>query len=195
MNRFNLLAPVYDVCRDNIFNHYLATSKKILRFVDIKPTDYVLDIGGGRGSISNLLKLSTGANFVVVDPAEKVVEKGRSKYAQIDFVHAQAEYLPFPDQSFDVVLMIGMLHFTDNPELALKEAGRVLKNGGKIFVNDMDFSNLLNNYLLRPIKTLVLDKTQSFTPIEVDTALSKYGFTSERHTTDGLLISAVKAAY
>lgn len=55
----------------------------------------------------------------------------REQYPGIEFQKGDAEALPFDDQNFDVVTInFGMLHFPQ-PELAVAEANRVLKPGGK----------------------------------------------------------------
>lgn len=195
----DLLTSAYSQAITAIYHYWLEQfssqpqlAKKILRYLDIQPTDFVLDIGGGSGSLANLLRLTTGANLVVADASPDNLEKGRQKYYTLKFVHSRAEYLAFPDAEFDYALMVRMLHFVHTPELAIKEASRVLKPGGKLFIADTDFSTPLNNYFWRPLKTLVISKTDVFTPDQIDEILAKYGFRPQRHTASGLLISALK---
>jgi ubiquinone/menaquinone biosynthesis C-methylase UbiE len=170
------------------------TSKKILRFIDIRPSDSVLDIGGGRGTLANLLRMATGAQFVVAEANMNELKKGRDRCSQVQFVHSRAEYLPFQDESFDHVLMVRLLNFVHSPELTIKEAARVLKPGGKLFIADTDNTNPITRYLWKSLKTMVIEKTADFSPEQIDAILTKYGFAPQRHTTSGLLISAIKLA-
>jgi ubiquinone/menaquinone biosynthesis C-methylase UbiE len=56
----------------------------------------------------------------------------------IDVHEAMAEALHFDDESFDFVLMVTTICFLENPLQALKEAKRVLKPGGHIFIGMID---------------------------------------------------------
>jgi ubiquinone/menaquinone biosynthesis C-methylase UbiE len=129
---------------------------------------------------------------VVADPSETLIQKGKRKFSQIKYVQTSVEQLPFQDNSYDVVLMIGMLHFTSDPELALREAARVLKPGGTLLISDINFANPLNKFIIKPIKTAVISKVNSFSPEEIDTILLKYNFKSKRHTAADFVVSAVK---
>jgi ubiquinone/menaquinone biosynthesis C-methylase UbiE len=99
----------------------------------------ILDVGGLTGTVREFL--SEHCRFVSVDPyidavfkiphAKKEAYKCLSK--RLNFIGALAEFLPFKSDSFDYVHMRSMLDHVQVPDLALKEANRVLKpNGGLI---------------------------------------------------------------
>ena len=99
----------------------------------------ILDVGGLTGTVREFL--SEDCRFVSVDPyieavfkiahAKKEAYKCLSK--RFNFIGALAEFLPFQSDSFDYVHMRSMLDHVQVPDLALKEANRVLKfNGGLI---------------------------------------------------------------
>ncbi|MDA1332516.1 MAG: class I SAM-dependent methyltransferase [Proteobacteria bacterium] len=99
----------------------------------------ILDVGGLTGMVREFL--SEDCRFVSVDPyleavfkiphARKEAYKCLSK--RLNFIGALAEFLPFQSDSFDYVHMRSMLDHVQVPDLALKEANRVLKlNGGLI---------------------------------------------------------------
>ena len=70
--------------------------------------------------------------MVGVDFSSEMVREAQQRYPGITFEEGDAEQLPFPDASFDaVVLNFGMLHL-GRPERALSEAHRVLRPGGRV---------------------------------------------------------------
>jgi len=82
----------------------------------------ILDIGAGTGIISRNYK-----NVISLDPSENML-----KYAKGKTVIAKAEYLPFPDKSFDTIVSLTALHHC-NIDQAIKEIKRVSKQENYAF--------------------------------------------------------------
>jgi ubiquinone/menaquinone biosynthesis C-methylase UbiE len=90
----------------------------------------LLDVACGTGELT-AAAASLGAIAEGVDFAATMVDNASQEYSDINFREADAEQLPYPDAHFDaVVCSFGLLHI-QNPEVALKEANRVLKAGGR----------------------------------------------------------------
>jgi glycosyltransferase involved in cell wall biosynthesis/ubiquinone/menaquinone biosynthesis C-methylase UbiE len=97
----------------------------------------VLEIGGGLGTdLSQFAR--HGARVTDVDLSGGHLEHAKENFAlrglKGEFVHHDAETLPFPDDSFDVVYSNGVLHHTPNTRRVVQEIRRVLKPGGKAIV-------------------------------------------------------------
>ena len=94
----------------------------------------VLEIGVGMGA-DYLEWLKAGANATGVDLSAISVERARHRCAlagyKSDLRVADAEHLPFPDDTFDVVYSYGVMHHSPNTPQCLREAWRVLKPGGE----------------------------------------------------------------
>lgn len=87
------------------------------------------DIGCGSGQNCKLLK----GFAICLDLAEKQLKEARKRGCE-NLIQADMEFLPFRNSSFRLLLYIASIHQLPSPERALREANRVLKKGGKIFV-------------------------------------------------------------
>lgn len=111
----------------DIFDRFLPT------------TGQIIDVGGGPGAHAAHLA-EKGYQVVLLDPVEKHVElaKGRAHVSSewtFEAMLGEARQLPFEDESCDVVLLMGpMYHLVEAQDrnLALQEARRVLRPGGRI---------------------------------------------------------------
>jgi len=93
----------------------------------------VLEVGCGAGvDLARFAK--GGARVTGVDLAASAIELARANFAQQGlegtFEVADAERLPFPDNSFDLVYAHGVVQYTANPQKLVDECRRVLKPGG-----------------------------------------------------------------
>jgi SAM-dependent methyltransferase len=91
----------------------------------------VLDVATGPGYVAGAAA-QRGARAVGIDFSAAMLAEARRHHPAIDFQAGDAEALPFPDASFDAVVMsFGLLHL-GRPDQALAEAHRVLRTGGRI---------------------------------------------------------------
>ena len=106
-------------------------ARPLLDAVGCDAGQQVLDVACGSGFISSLAA-SMGAAPTGVDFSAGMVAQSSAQYPLISFAEADAENLPFPDGSFDcVVIGFGVHHFP-NPKLAVAEARRVLRTDGRL---------------------------------------------------------------
>jgi len=102
-----------------------------------------LDVGCGTGILTQLISASfTPASVIAVDPAQSQIAhaRGASTQTKADFRLADAQELPFPDESFDVVASSLVLNFVPNRERAMCEMRRVARPGGLVAVCVWDFA-------------------------------------------------------
>jgi demethylmenaquinone methyltransferase/2-methoxy-6-polyprenyl-1,4-benzoquinol methylase len=98
-----------------------------------KPGEKILDIAAGTGTSAKAIAKS-GAEVVALDFSPGMVAEGRRRHPDLTFVEGDAEALPFPPSSFDVVTISFGLRNVNNPQLALGEMYRVLKPGGRLVI-------------------------------------------------------------
>ena len=104
----------------------------------------VLDLGSGAGTDSLVAALQVGPSGSVtgVDMTPEMVAKARAGAAELGlanvaFVEAEAEQLPFADASFDVVVSNGVIDLIPDKDAVFAELHRVLVPGGRIQVADV----------------------------------------------------------
>lgn len=97
----------------------------------------VLDVGCGNGYVLSRYA-AAGARACGVDLTPTAVALSRTRFAieklSGEFIQANAERLPFPDNQFDCVCSMGVLHHVPDTERAVAEIHRVLKPGGRLIV-------------------------------------------------------------
>ena len=103
----------------------------------------VADLGCGSGVFTELLRRA-GYASVGLDISPKLVALGRSKYPGLELFEGDAENLLFGSESFDGVLLIGLVHHFPDPRRLAGEVRRVLKAGGRFVAFD---SNRMNPFM------------------------------------------------
>lgn len=93
----------------------------------------VLDVGCGEGRLCRQLS-EQGAITTGIDPAPEFIAHAQSKHPSGTYLEAVAESLPFPDNSFDLVISYLTLIDIPDDRAAANEMVRVLKPGGQIFI-------------------------------------------------------------
>lgn len=114
----------------------------------IRPSDWILDLAGGTGDLSAgfAKKLGKEGKVVLVDINEAMLEKARTRLlnqgisAALSIIQANAEHIPFANNSFDRISIAFGLRNVTHKEQALSEMARVLKPGGKIVI--LEFSEV-----------------------------------------------------
>jgi len=119
--------------------HRYKVHRKLQSAVGFEKTSglRVLEIGCGCGSEAERFARA-GSHYTAVDLTNAAVRITRSRFqlAHLDgcFVQGDAESLPFPECSFDLVYSHGVLHHTPDTPLTIREVHRVLAPGGRAVI-------------------------------------------------------------
>lgn len=98
----------------------------------------VLEIGCGSGHATKAISSTYGASRAIgVDLDDRLIQRATKNQGSALFAVADANHLPFPDSSFDVVAEFAAFHHVEDWRSAVKEAVRVLRPGGQILFEDI----------------------------------------------------------
>ena len=109
------------------------------------PGRRLADIGGGTGNYASALR-SEGWEPVVVDRSPEMLARARAK--GLETIEADAQALPLADESVDAATLVSMLHHVESPALALSEARRILRPGGRMAVMVFTWEDVDDLWLL-----------------------------------------------
>jgi len=144
---FDSVAPKYDVMNDLMsMGLHRAWKAYTVLVANVKEGQQVLDIAGGTGDLALAFAPKVGATGRVVhtDINEAMLREGRNRLLDagvgLPTLVCDAEKLPFPEASFDVVTVAFGLRNMTHKDAALREMNRVLKPGGKLLV--LEFSKV-----------------------------------------------------
>jgi demethylmenaquinone methyltransferase / 2-methoxy-6-polyprenyl-1,4-benzoquinol methylase len=144
---FDSVASKYDLMNDLMsMGMHRAWKAYTVALAHVKPGDHVLDIAGGTGDLTRAFAHQVGEQGVVVhtDINEAMLRTGRDRMLDdglcLPTVACDAEHLPFPSESFDLVSVAFGLRNMTHKDLALAEMARVLKPGGRLLV--LEFSKV-----------------------------------------------------
>ena len=114
----------------------------------LAPGERVLDLGSGAGTDSLIAAQMVGSEGHVtgIDMTPQMLAKARSAAAElgvtnVEFVESEAEQLPFPDESFDVVVSNGVIDLIPDKDAVFSELFRVLTSGGRMQIADVTIKN------------------------------------------------------
>jgi len=157
---FHSVAAKYDLMNDLMSAGVHRIWKRFtIEISGVRAGDAVLDIAGGTGDLAAKFSKLVGetGHVVLADINESMLRVGRDKLTDLGIVNnlhcaqADAQYLPFPDNTFDcITIAFGLRNVTDK-DLALRSMLRVLKPGGRLLV--LEFSKPQNTLLEKAYDT------------------------------------------
>ena len=144
---FHSVAAKYDIMNDVMsFGIHRFWKRFTIETAGARPGMKILDLAGGTGDLTAKFSHIVGdkGQVVLADINDSMLKVGRTKLrdkgivGNVNYVQANAEELPFPDNHFDIItIAFGLRNVTDK-DAALRSMNRVLKPGGKLLV--LEFS-------------------------------------------------------
>jgi demethylmenaquinone methyltransferase / 2-methoxy-6-polyprenyl-1,4-benzoquinol methylase len=149
-NVFTSVASEYDLMNDVMsFGVHRLWKRKAVHLCAIRKNYHVLDLAGGTGDIARLIhkQLGDDGRVTVCDINAEMLQEGRDRFIDkgiikgIDYVQANAEVLPFEDNSFDcMTIAFGLRNVTDK-NAALRSMYSKLKYGSQLLI--LEFSKVV----------------------------------------------------
>ena len=135
IDEYTRIAPDYD----KKWSFYIdATTRETVARLNLRPTDRVLDVGCGTGSLLYYLVSSyPKAQLSGIDLVPEMLAIARRRLPpSIELREGSVEHLPFEDEQFDIVVSCSMFHYIHNPIAVLRQIHRVLRSGGQLVITD-----------------------------------------------------------
>ncbi len=104
--------------------------ERLTQELEIDRAGVVLDLGAGTGKLTRMLT-PTGGRVVALEPVESMRRRFSEVVTGVPLVGGVAEALPFPDETFDAVVVAQAFHWFDG-DAALREIHRVLRPRGRL---------------------------------------------------------------
>ncbi len=151
---FHSVAAKYDVMNDLMsFGIHRLWKRFTIDSSAVRPGNKVLDLAGGTGDLTRKFSEMVGdrGQVVLADINDSMIKVGREKLqnlgaiGNIEYIQANAEALPFAENTFDVVTIAFGLRNVTNKDNALASIFRVLKPGGRLLV--LEFSKPEQDWL------------------------------------------------
>ncbi len=184
---FRWLTPLYDALIDGPMSMSRMRRDLLKQMGDLSHRK-VLDVGGGTGTLAVMVKQAyPSAEMMVLDGDPQILEIARSKARnlglEIRFDQGMSFDLPYPNESFDVVLTTVMLHHLsrDDKLTTAREMYRILRPGGQLFGADFAQPRSSLGKAIRPLTRRlerVADNLDGFLPVMFENA----GFRNYRET-------------
>ncbi len=92
----------------------------------------VLEVGCGTGNYVVALEALSGCACWGTDPHAAMLSRARARSGRVTFLEGRAERLEFPEESFDLVFSVDVIHHVGDRAAHFTEAHRVLRPGGKV---------------------------------------------------------------
>jgi arsenite methyltransferase len=129
----------------------LVQQRSVVRAVlDLRPGEDVLDIGSGPGLLACEMaeEVGSGGSVHGIDPSESMLAIGRRRRpaansAPVTLTAGDAGALSFADASFDAVTATQVYEYVAEMPVALGEAHRVLRRGGRLLILDTDWDSIV----------------------------------------------------
>jgi SAM-dependent methyltransferase len=111
---------------------YPGLVEHILEYSGVTAASAVLELGCGTANHLAAIRRSSGATCWGVDPSAQMLEKAAEHPEDLNLRQGSAEELDFPDQTFDLIMSVDVVHYIREPFRYFKRAFAALKPGGHI---------------------------------------------------------------
>ena len=175
IKHFNNIANKYDYTLEGrTTTNYINF---LLKSIKLKYNAKVLDVACGTGLLLSSLIHLYDCDTYGIDISENMIKEAKTYYPYIKFKVSDCENIDYNNEFFDYLTVCAAFHHFPAPYKFIKEAYRLLKKGGKIYITEMflpNFIRVLTNCFILPF--LRSGDVKIYSPKEIEKLLINAGF-------------------
>jgi len=173
-DHFGVIAP--------IFSRVGYSSLEImLEHADLPTSGRVLDAGGGTGRVAAAIREHAG-EVIIADPSLGMLRE--ADQTRLVLACANSEALPFPNDSFERIIMVDALHHVIHQAQTAREMYRVLKPGGRLVIEEPDIRKF-GVKLIAVAEKMLLMRSHFLSPQKIVDLFSFDSAKSSTHASEG----------
>ena len=155
----------------------------LLRVIELHSGSSVLDVGCGTGTLLTMISKKYEISGYGIDTEPNMIDAAVKNCPQMRFFVGGCDKLQFDDSIFDAVIACMAYHHFDKKEEFAREAARVLKPGGILYIVDPRFPWVIRK-TINGILRLVRVVGEFYTPDEIKDRFAEHGFICNGAVTD-----------
>jgi demethylmenaquinone methyltransferase/2-methoxy-6-polyprenyl-1,4-benzoquinol methylase len=164
---FDIIAPFYDRVIHKI------DLKRLISLLKLPAKGRMLDAGGGTGRVSSRLRTMID-EVVVCDLSFSMLKQAKLK-SRLWMAQSHIEQLPFPDESFERIMVVDALHHFCDQRQSIQELLRVLKTGGCLVIEEPNIDKFIIKWVALAEK-LFLMRSHFSSSDEIVAIINEQGF-------------------
>ena len=173
-DHFGLIAPIFSRVE-------YSSLETMLQRADLPTQGRVLDAGGGTGRVASAIREHAG-EVVIADPSLGMLRQ--ADRIRLELACSNSESLPFPNDSFERIIMVDALHHVIDQRHTACEMYRVLKPGGRIVIEEPDIRKFAVK-LVAIGEKLLLMRSHFLAPDKIVDLFSFDSVKASVHATEG----------
>lgn len=171
---YNKIADDYDNTFDDRFTQKFK--HLLVENIILDECSNVLDVACGTGSLLSLLKKKKTINGYGVDISDQMIKSAAASNPDMEFHVSGCEAIPFRDDSMDLITVCAAFHHFPDVVAFAKEAARILKPKGRIYIADVYLPFLLR-LICNPFVSLSkAGDVKLYSPKEIVNNFKPFGF-------------------
>ncbi|QQS36856.1 MAG: class I SAM-dependent methyltransferase [Ignavibacteriales bacterium] len=174
------------------FDFYKSFATELVQYTNahfsIKDDSKILECGSGAGGI--LTYLTSSGQRYAFDPLENFYSSIRSfrtqRDSQVKYITARGEEIPFPDKTFDLIIMDNVLDHCESPVKVISEIKRVLGDNGIVYFKQNTY-HLWGKLIRKVMEFFLIDKghPHTFTKKNLDSLFKRYDLSTIKNSRSG----------
>jgi ubiquinone/menaquinone biosynthesis C-methylase UbiE len=174
---FDKISMLYNFVEKHIWEDYTSACDIINEYLNLEPEEKIIDVGGGTGLISKVLRSKKlNDDIMVIDLSRSMLQK--VKDPTLSIVQGDVTTFPLRDEVFTLAVLVNTIHHISEikQQVVLQEIFRILKKQGRIFILEISHPNTFFSNLFIKTEKILVGKTYHLTADKMEHEVQNAGF-------------------